>query len=176
MSRNADLEVVQHGTFKVGEKLVVSDPCYTRDTWCAIYNITCAPGTWVGKTLEGEASGWGHRVWELLAFHENASEQGPWEKYEGEVGVDSGQAGIFNDDLHPRGEIGEYGDLDSFYGRACAATMDQKDPSRRAGVITEGIVSSSGYGDGGYTLFVKRDDEGRVNACRVVFIDDEGEG
>jgi hypothetical protein len=174
MTSKSDLKTVPLGAFEVDEKLVVSDPCYDRDTWCAIFGIECVPGTWHGQTLEG-MSLYGHRSWELLAFHETVTDDSvEWEKF-GDIGVDSGQAGIFNDAVYPKGDTGEYGDLKTFYGRACDATMDEENPIKRAGVLPEGVVSSAGYGDGSYEVFVKKNGDGLVNACRVVFIDEDEE-
>jgi hypothetical protein len=37
-----------------------------------------------------------------------------------------------------------------------------------------GIAVSTGYGDGEYPVFIKRNKDGRIAAIKVIFIDDEG--
>lgn len=41
--------------------------------------------------------------------------------------------------------------------------------------MTCGIVTSTGYGDGGYNVYIKRNAEGRVMEAKIVFIE-EGDG
>lgn len=41
------------------------------------------------------------------------------------------------------------------------------------GTVEFGAVSSSGYGDGGYPLFVERDETGQIVAARIWFIEEE---
>lgn len=64
---------------------------------------------------------------------------------------------------------------------ACYAALhglnrDEETPYGAA-VIPDGVITSTGFGDGGYPLFVRHDIEMRVSAIRVVFIvpDDEDE-
>ncbi len=93
-----------------------------------------------------------------------------WETVSGEVGVDSGQAGIFDDVQYGDGD-GEYGDTDTWYGRMCETTSDPIG----AGVQPEGVVSSSGFGDGGYDCQVIRSSNKDIVGVRIVFITHEDE-
>jgi hypothetical protein len=163
MYRTSEREI---GSFRVGNSLIVTDPCYDYSEMNVL--SPAAPGTWTAKTVMSDEGSWGDRVAALIVAHENIT----YHDYEFmrchgiNVPVDSGQAGFFNAHLYPKdGSTGEYGELDTFYGRACEKTTE----GSPAGVIDEGVVSSSGYGDGCYDLYtIERD--GRVVAAKIVFI------
>lgn len=168
------------GSFELtGDKLMVTDPCYTRGTWCQGVIDNCVPGFWHAWThMTTDTDGRGTRVAELeaMAGLAHGGQLTDWVRLDVDVGVDSGQCGVFDDNLYPDGETGEYGDLTTFYGRACAATYYDDPANFKYGdVIAEGAVSSSGYGDGGYNAYVKKNSDGRVCAVKVVFIGDEDE-
>jgi len=160
--------------------LRVTDPCYSINTWCQGVLSNCRQGKWNAYIQHDDG-----RVAELMVVHEsiqgmiNSYATGyQWRRvHDFEVGVDSGQAGFFDDAFYPRGDsTGEYGDLSTFYGKACEATTE----GSYAGILTDAsgygyaVVSSSGYGDGSYDLFVI-EREGLVVAARIVFIAEEDE-
>jgi hypothetical protein len=159
----------QIGTFIVtGDKLIVTDPCYDRGTWCQGIVENVSPGRWDARIVMSKQG----RVASLeVACEHRLTTELVWTELPFEVGVDSGQAGIFDESLYPRGATGECGDGTTFYSRACAATLDDNDRTKRAGIVAEGAVSSSGYGDGSYTAFAAMNPDGRVVGVRVVFID-----
>ena len=176
---------------KLSDKVVVTDPCYTRDTWCMGFLENVKPGNFT-PTLEYEDQE--ERVRELMIVHESESYISParWEKQDFEVGVDSGQAGIFCDSLYPQGETGDYGDKTTFYGACCNATLGEgyegiQEWARKGGkgprpewnqgdtVFGKGVVSCSGYGDGGYECFVARDSNGQIIAIKIEFIPEDVE-
>lgn len=158
------------GTFEViGDTLIVTDPCYARDTGCYGIVNNVLPGTWQAIIFTTtDTGGWGERVAELEVRHSAAKVShanfAPFD-----VPVDSGQAGVFVEELYPHAETGNYRDETTFYGRACAATL--RDLS--AGVLKEGAVSSSGYGDGCYQCLILRDSDDHVMGVRIVFIKDD---
>lgn len=82
-----------------------------------------------------------------------------------EVGVDSGQAGFFDD---ARFKKHNGGDDESFYEKACDTTLSRM----QAGVIDEGAVCNSGYGDGGYVCIFhnSNDEDGLVDFAYIIFI------
>jgi hypothetical protein len=183
--------------------LRVTDPCYQRGTWCC-GQIEVEPGThWnVFASRYNDPMGWGNRVASLLIVRSDREvARHPWfvalpQECDFEVGVDSGQAGFFDDGSYPHGETGEYADLDTFYGKACAATHEELPPVKvkdeayskllgrdffrieqrsrmSAGMVGDtGAVAASGYGDGSYTCYVWRDSTGRIWAAEIVFIGD----
>lgn len=156
--------------FELGTKALITDPCYPRHTWCAGV-VDTRPGKWVGTVLmEGRVCA------TLLTYHENSVVDIDDPRFEQlkqsdgsyiDVGVDSGQAGIFCDSIYPHGDTGDSCDMDSFYGKACNETNGVT----RWGVLDRGIVSSSGYGDGGYNAYGIKDIDNRLIAIKIVFVE-----
>jgi hypothetical protein len=176
------------GSFTVYSGVLrVTDPCYTKDTRCAgkIENVEL--GRWVGVVELVEE--WGIRssvlyitvVRNLEQLIEDIQSRLPysrgfvWEKTDIDVGVDSGQAGFFDERFYPEGKIGEYGDETTFYGKVCKLTAggDFDDHYKVAGTLHFGAVSSSGFGDGSYNCYVVKDESGVIIAAKIVFLDDE---
>jgi hypothetical protein len=144
--------------FTLGPQAIISDPCYARGTWCA-GTVKVKPGLWVGAVKYKDCGdGWGTRVSGLYAWHvETAIPDGVGPADDPlpiDVGVDSGQAGIFCESLYPQTEDqkGESDEPDTFYGAACASSNA---PLMFGGVQGRGIVSMSGLGDGGYTAYAQ---------------------
>lgn len=99
-----------------------------------------------------------------------------------DVGVDSGQAGFF--DLEAFKLVAATGEtkrrdgspFEVFY-EACGEQTLHGDGW---GIVQNmGAVSSSGYGDGSYGCYIRRDEEGEIVEARIVYIsdheDEEGE-
>ena len=161
-------------TFEIlTDRIRVTDPCYTKDTWCSGVLENCLSGKWlVEKVVSNE--GMGDRVAEICIWHKNyIGDVDANEETDIDVGVDSGQAGFFDDSLYPEGETGEYGELDTFYGKICEGTLNDN----YVGIsnVGFGVATSSGYGDGGYDCFIGRNEEGQIVAAKIVFIGEEDE-
>jgi hypothetical protein len=175
-------EQIELGPFQIAsDKVVVSDPCYELGTtWCQGVISNVKPGNWKGLVEKTDAGDWGVRNSNIIAMHGSIEDPNlTWEECPFEVGVDSGQAGIF--------DIGIYGKSDSvvsepvfdaqtlnpesvkWYNSCCDITL----ADMGAGVIPGGVVSSSGYGDGGYTAYISKDSDGQVIAIAVEFIPEE---
>ena len=184
------------GTFEVkGDQLRVSDPCYERDTWCAGVIKKVLPGKWnamVEMWSNDKTHGWGERVAVLRVEHEDytgrlLNKQMTYEDSGIDVGVDSGQCGIYDESRYQLDGKGEYGEDGTWYGEACKCTHGKEDefgrplkgePYFTAGILNLyggplGVVSSSGYGDGSYSCEVERDPDGNAVAVTVTFLDDE---
>jgi len=154
--------------------LRITDPCYKKGTWCSGTLENCEVGEWSGFLIDSDEEDWGIRIAENIAIFGDVSvedaqkilDEGSWKNSNIDVGVDSGQAGIFDDSKYPEGEPGEYGDLNSFYGKCCQKTLGKP----QGGVINFGVVSSSGYGDGSYDCFYLTKND-KVFAIRIIFID-----
>jgi hypothetical protein len=167
------------------DTVMVSDPCYTEPTWCQIKLKNVLPGTYNVEADKRDCSGWGERVHSLQVIHSDYSGPLDWEEAPGDVGVDSGQAGIFSYDSYRNDAIAsgiqteeppftlphreEAGDR--WYEKMCEMTLSKDS----WGVYDNGVVSSSGIGDGGYPLFIVRDRSGFIVAMRVEFLSDEEE-
>ncbi len=180
-------DIVELGFFELtGPVMRVSDPCYDRSVWCSGTVETCKVGTWEAAVLKADEGDWGVRNTVLAArFAEGGPKfevidtvvpkpNGAWHICDFEVGVDSGQAGLF-DERHyhddtifgiapdPSAEEGEL-----WYDTCCNVTLS----SMSAGVIPHGVVSSSGYGDGGYVAVKHLSRSGEIDFVFIVFIDD----
>ena len=177
-------ELTELGTFELTQSVMrVSDPCYERDVWCCGTVDNCKIGTWEAGVFVRDEGEWGERMAVLaVRFAEDgprfeeitrATDKGlkGWTMCRFEVGVDSGQAGIFDDAHYMDNSIFEdvaksdYGD--EWYNHCCDITLSRM----QAGVLPFGVVSRSGYGDGGYYAMTHRAPDGQVDGIYIGFID-----
>jgi len=162
------------GTFKVvSGKIMVSDPCYEKDTWCNGVLNNVKNGNWIAEIELNEEK----RVSRLIAICGNGKNiRGGGRKENFTVGVDSGQAGIydlkfFKDDnvvknverLNPDNTICKD---EPWYSINCDRTIGKE----KAGVIPYGCVSSSGYGDGSYDCYTWTDKSGKIVVIEIKFL------
>lgn len=176
------------GSFEViSGEVMVSDPCYEVGTWCQGKLENVLNGHWHATVLVSDEGSWGKRIAQLEVVHSGCtlrSLSSGWKQEAFEVGVDSGQAGVF-DTKHYRDDkvVEGFARLSQeiicpetpWYSLCCDRTMTEAG----AGTIPFGVVSSSGFGDGGYTCFTHRDADGDVVGIRIVFItedEDDQEG
>ena len=165
----------------------VSDPCYDRDVWCCGTFGKCKTGTWEAGVLKTDMGDWGVRCAVLAVRHK---ETGPdysvirqrkvyqmkdgWLEQPIDVGVDSGQAGFYDEAFYQDNSIfkgmpepeHDYGDL--WYNHACDITLSEMS----AGVMPYGVVSSSGFGDGSYVCYTHKGSDGEIDFAFVIFIDE----
>jgi len=153
---------------------IVSDPCYELSTWCQGRLTDVATGKWAAFVKKADKKEWGIRCVELLAKHESVEHKiTNWELCSFLVGVDSGQAGIFdekyyaNNDAFSSKEIPEsnYGNT-KLYNFCCDITLSEK----KAGVLPYGTVSSSGFGDGTFQCYISKNNDGKIIAIKIIFI------
>lgn len=156
------------GKFNVTSgKLRVSDPCYDKGTWCS-GTLDVPNGEWDAYLELSDEGSWGTRVASIQIIKDNSHTNSTWELTKIDVGVDSGQAGFFDESFYPE----DGGDNAFFYDKVCNLTLGRE----QGGIIDGfGAVSSTGYGDGGYKCYVARDDAGQIVAAKIIFIDDEYE-
>lgn len=152
-------EMTVLGGFEMtSQTMRVSDPCYDRDVWCCGTFGKCKTGTWEAGVLKTDMGDWGVRCAVLAVRHK---ETGPdysvirqrkvyqmkdgWLEQPIDVGVDSGQAGFYDEAFYQDNSIfkgmpepeHDYGDL--WYNHACDITLSEMS----AGVMPYGVVSSS---------------------------------
>ena len=155
-------------TITLSNEVMVSDPCYTVPTWCQHKLTNVLPGEYQTKVVKYDDPMWGNRCSFIIAVHKdfNTEDKLNWRKVVADIGVDSGQAGIFsmetyrNDGVFVTGiseHSKKYGTRkddggEEWYGHIC----DLTDNNIRWGVYPNGIVSSSGIGDGSYELRVAK--------------------
>ena len=162
------------GSFDLGSgELIVTDPCYDKPDFNGkgssasggIYQAQAQSGKWDSFTRESDQGEWGIRVAELYAIHEKYDIRSlAVVNLNAEIGVDSGQAGIFDNQTY-QGRI-EDGDE---YERISSHTLN----GSLAGCVEYGCVSSSGFGDGGYILFGAHVDNRLVYAHIIYMYDDK---
>ena len=153
------------GSFTVTDKIIVADPCYDYGKLGTLILDNVLSGKYIA-TAEVEKN----LVASLHIYHYNFKNDILESENVGYIAVDSGQAGFFDLDFFRKNEGGEVGDLNSFYGLACAITLSPK----QAGVIKKrGVVSSSGFGDGCYNVFVCKNEVGKIVAASLFFIEEE---
>ena len=158
-------KLLKLGSFTVTDKIIVADPCYDYDKFGTVTLHNVLAGKYIA-TVEVEKN----LVVALHISHSNFKNDILESENVGYIAVDSGQAGFFDLDFFRKNEGGEVGDLNTFYGLACAITLSPK----QAGVIKKrGVVSSSGFGDGRYDVFVSRDEVGKIVAASLFFIEEE---
>lgn len=173
----------------LGNEVMVSDPCYKVPTLYQIKVKNVLSGKYETEAKKIDLGDWGKRVGYLTAIHEDyIKEDLNWKRHTGEVGVDSGQAGIFSMDSYRNDAIvdkiglgdGDISFFDSFgrdegegekwYRAICSRTLGKL----HWGTYKNGVVSSSGLGDGGYELYVARVNRKIVGFCIDFGIDEEG--
>ena len=157
-------------TIQLGPEVMVSDPCYTEPTWCQIKLENVRPGNYFAFHKEHDCGDWGVRSSMITVVHEDhMGNPLLWVIHPGEVGVDSGQAGIFSYDTYRKDgleiEVPTVGydgrnfewldsmlkdqDGDDWYNKMCKITLSETG----WGTYGNGLVSRSGLGDGGYKLY-----------------------
>lgn len=145
-------------TFEVKNgKITLSDPCYDLSTTCMIKDVKFPNGIYRVDIREYDSPSWGKRVAELIIYNINKVPENEgkemdilWKEIEGEVGVDSGQAGIYDaiyyELHHSENDIDE-----DWYDEICDLTYGKKHYGTKDDSC---VVSSSGFGDGGYQAFL----------------------
>jgi hypothetical protein len=169
------------GNFEVmSGALMASDPCYVPGTWCARRIENVLNGTWRAEIMksysyDGPNRG---RVHALEVVHKdfNGVYLGAGQEITADLGVDSGQMSFVDAHEYVKGHAahpsgGEYDEELTFYGDACKKSLS--DFSAGILMFNIGVVSRSGWGDGGYPLEIWRNGDGKVVKCKVTFIDDE---
>lgn len=170
-------------------KIVCSDPCYKTDVWCMGIVDNVENGSWIAIADKKDMGDWGERITSLFIGNKQHLERNPKlvdyvfedEPLNFAGGVDSGQFGFFdfanyrNDESAKDLEKYDFGteydieDGDKWY-RACS-NLTLGDESW--GVLPNGVVSSSGFGDGSYDVYGYKDAYDKYVAFAVVFIYDE---
>lgn len=107
---------------QIKDKVIISDPCYTRGTWCMTEQDNMLEGEYNCYVEQSDEKDWGIRIKSIEIVHSDYERPQEWIFKNDNVGVDSGQAGIFCDSIYPEEDTGEYGDLNSFYGKCCELT------------------------------------------------------
>lgn len=168
------------GVIRLGEKVIVSDPCYGLNTWCQGVLENVLPGNYKCTVEFSDEGSWGKRVSAIAVCHEDYVDNlGVAPEYDPEpfeVGVDSGQAGIFDYEYyakyHSDLKNSEHVDAD-WYEQVSRLTYGRKIGFCGNIIDKQGLVSSSGYGDGGYTCWTAKNPDGKIYSILIEFITED---
>lgn len=114
------LEKENVGTISLNDKVRISDPCYGPDTWCAGTLDNVLKGRYNCYSQSVNAGNWGIRIASIEVRHENYDDVEPIEVQDIDVGVDSGQAGIYDLDYFVQNR-----EDDKWYWGVCDRTFVQ---------------------------------------------------
>lgn len=166
--------IVEIGTIKLNEKVMVSDPCYMIGTWCQGTVENVLPGTYhCFYVTEYESYG---RVKNLIVVHEDhlsILESGYFfdEVIDETIGVDSGTCGIFDYEYYERYHMDSN---DPEHEKWYRDKIDVQNGRTNFGITDEvGVWSESGYGDGCYPCYVHCDDNKKIVKFVIEFICDD---
>lgn len=152
---------IEAGKKTFGNTIDITDPCYRKSTWCRINDVTVVPGEYVCGVFMADRGTWGKRV-AYTEMHLSSLDYDPedtiCEEFLGDIGVDSGLAGFFENKP-------DYSDQQ--WHDFCNAVN-----TGHAWILNEGFCSSSGYGDGCYPVYVHRDRSGYIDALEISFLPD----
>lgn len=149
-------------TFQISSGFVhLTDPCYEADGVCNLSNVPAKNGTWYYSHEYNDGI-----VTSFECWHED-HESDCMQSINMDFGVDSGQFGLFDISIYSHGDsASDFEDTNTFYGKCCEASK-----SCIGTVDNAGVVSSSGYGDGGYEGSAAYED-GNLVRFRIDFISD----
>ena len=147
------------GTLTLENAVDITDPCYDKDVWCRM-TAECKPGEYEGIAAMQDCGVWGIRVRSLSIRHTDLKNT-PIDEIDmkpiGDIGVDAGLAGFFNNKP-------DFNDTEWF------AFCDEIKEGKYWN-LHDGIFSRSGYGDGCYEVYTSKDND----AFTILFIDEDEE-
>jgi hypothetical protein len=155
------------------DKVIVSDPCYPlNEQFGPVLLDNVLEGEYHTFVEHTKPGAWEGRISRLFAVHSNHYKNYKhlsWWKQDQTIGVDSGQAGIFTLDSYRNdkvftGKQNNFNKDESWYGHICDRTLSKE----QWGTYENGVVSSSGFGDGEYELWLAKEDE-KVIAIAINF-------
>ena len=142
------------GTKKFGPEIDITDPCYDRDVWCRLNNVKIKEGEYRCVVWK-ERTDYDYEIAKIGIYYGDIPHAEKLEEI-GEIGVDAGLAGFFNDKP-------DYNDEE--WMKLCSAIEDEDYL-----INEEGFFSSSGYGDGCYPVYAEKDTNGEIISLEIVFM------
>ena len=164
-------------TITLGKEVMVSDPGYSEPTWCQVKLDSVKPGQYNAYHKTHDAGDWGIRSSMILVIHQDHNDDDlTWDLEDGEVGVDSGQAGIFSYETYRKDGLEIEVPTVGYDGRSFewldSIMKDKEDGGDWYLKMTKMTLTTDGLGDGGYQLYTARID-GEVVAMAVDFAVEE---
>jgi hypothetical protein len=167
-------------TFKITSgTMICSDPCYDLQTWCQGIIEDVRNGEWEASVATNDEDVWGVRVSKLQIQHTEAKlKKTKWERLNFTAGVDSGQFGFFDEPFYRNDEMAkklpkykfdkefDSEEGDKWYRAMCHLTLGKN----KWGVLANGVVAESGFGDGSYEVYGQKDKDEKYIGFYVKFI------
>ena len=150
---------------KDGDKVTVTDPCYDRGSRGGL-NVKLPAGEYACYYNKQDEGCWGERIAGAAILRKDIHEDIEYldTKWKGTVGVDAGLCGFF---------VNKPDYDDEMWSRFCDELEEiDKGGCKNIYHTDEGFFTSSGYGDGTYTVRILMDGEEKVGLL-LTFIDEE---
>lgn len=161
------LNMVYLGTIEIDTKCMVSDPCYNKNAWYQYVLNNMKPGQYNCFIQYSTNEEYGKRVRRIMICHNRYISTPHRVVHKAYIGVDSGQAGFFDYDYFLKTREKENSNWE-WYKEICNLTY--KDDEFSGGIKdNKCCVSSSGYGDGCYFLYVHTNSKDEVVSACVDF-------
>lgn len=147
------------GVKKFNGKVDITDPGYDHETWCRINDVEILPGAYecfIKVLNDQQTRGWGERV-ATIGIRHLGSKAGKLKPL-GSIGVDAGLAGFFENKK------------DFTFDEWMEFCEKLGNHEQMAWMMYDGFFSSSGYGDGMYTVFAAKNDVGQIVSLEIRFI------
>lgn len=112
-------------TIELGKKVIISDPAYNMDTWCIGILNNVLPGTYECFYEIIEDNSWGRRIASIEVKHKDYEFYDFPENIDANIGVDSGQCGIYDYDYFEKNNQKE-----DWYRQICNLTyIEEENPN-----------------------------------------------
>jgi hypothetical protein len=141
------------GTKAFPSTIDITDPCYSKDVWCRLNNVSIKPGEY--SCYAWMKAGDCGSYCAIAGIYLNNNVQETTELI-GDIGVDAGLAGFFAD--KPDYNDKEWHDFCNRVRKGDAWILD------------EGFCTSSGWGDGEYDVYAARNENGEIVALEIRFL------
>ncbi|WP_028560173.1 DUF4241 domain-containing protein [Paenibacillus pinihumi] len=164
--------IIQLGSFEVSSgTLIVADPCYeaNRDTIIMGILDQALTGSWEAEVEKTELGDWGEVCAGITVRHSSWTGDGtdfPWVKCDFIVGVDSGQAGVFDLSNYRLPDTGDRSSSEDWYETCCDITLNGEE----AGVLEGGAVTRTGIGDGAYGAYMAVNGQNQIIGVKIIFV------
>lgn len=162
------MKIIKLGSFNISEeKIVVADPSFDYGDSGTLLLKKVLSGKYYATINTANLKECGQIVTSLKICHSDFKNSVLKFERCGVIAVDSGQAGFFDKTYFIKNQGGEVGELNSLYGLSCAVTSSTK----QVGTMKrKGVVSSSGFGDGFYSVFVAKNSANKIISAYIEFI------
>ena len=160
---------LEFGEIKIGKTgIFVSDPCYTKYNGANIHLIA-KDGIYKTFAEKAEIPFWGDRVVSISIVHTDYIDkiESMCKEYIDDIGVDSGTAGIF--DNHYYSKYHTINDInEEWHNKYICTELDDI-----AIFDKKSIVSSAGIGDGSYGVYGVYDENNKIVALTIEYLNDD---